>query len=151
MSNIIPSEEYVLIIVTKAENVERLQQCDFIPTYGINLNEVIIMDADNPYCEIQLDSANLNDIAQDIARQNIDADIQVLPTLNQQKYGVCIQFNAYVRQGDGLGEVHINSKSDENIAYEFTQLVKDLEAKGITQASEMIQSKILELHPHGWV
>lgn len=31
------------------------------------------------------------------------------------------------------------------------QMLEELNAQGITQADELIKSKIQEFHPHGWV
>lgn len=71
--------------------------------------------------------------------------------LKKQWFGFGMRYNAYVRQGEETGIVHINEKSLDNTAYELTLLLEELNAQGITQADELIKSKIQEFHPYGWV
>lgn len=151
MNQSIPSGQYQLIIVVDAQDLHGLNQCSFIERYGIQPQDISLMDGETPYCELNLDSADLQEVALSIASQNINADIQVLPSLDKAFYGLGITFNAYVRRGDDTGEVHINSKDNDNTAHELEILLKELNGKGITQADEIIKGKIAEFHPHGWV
>ncbi len=150
-ANHIPEGDFQLIITFLPSDAPKMAECAFSQALGIQSDSIAVLEGEHPYCEVQLCSANLREVATQIAQANINADIQVLPPLKKQWLGFCMSYNAYVRQGEETGIVHINEKSHDNTAYELTLLLEELNAQGITQADELIKSKIQEFHPYGWV
>lgn len=143
--------QYSLIIEILEVSIDALIACESIQALGIKRDDIQINDGfdgdpSNPkYCEIGFTCESIHAVLKDLALANIDADIQILPIALLDEWTV--RNNAYIRSGT----ININSKSDDNAAYELSCLKAELNKLGNFSADESINARINALHPYGWI
>ncbi len=142
---------YTIVIEAPINNLDALIACDLMIKNGIDSEDIVIQDGfdgdpQNPeYCEVGFTVDSLHSALNDLALANIDADIQILQA--DEMPNLTVTYNAYIRSG----AIHINSKTQDNAAYELAVLKKSLNNQGNHSADESINAQIQSLHPYGWV
>ena len=135
---------YTIVIEAPINNLDALIACDLMIKNGIDSEDIVIQDGfdgdpQNPeYCEVGFTVDSLHSALNDLALANIDADIQILQA--DEMPNLTVTYNAY-----------INSKTQDNAAYELAVLKKSLNNQGNHSADESINAQIQSLHPYGWV
>lgn len=153
MEKCIPEGRYNLILVIPEKYLGVMEKTHIVKMYGVHQGDLITFeDAENPYFEVHFDDADIHEIVSDLVKNQVEADIQVMPLYQDQKYQTRVDFNVYIRNTKDEGTVsYINTKDEENLAYELTELLKELNDNDIHEANTIIAKRINQLHSVGWI
>lgn len=156
-----PTGIYDLIVLFPIKHLEAVKQMDFVKEYGLTErnfntfenNEVRSISGVKhaPYAEMHIENAEILDVISGMIQGGVEADFQVEPLYQDEKYVTSVEFNVYLRNKNGVVTCYTNGKELENAAYELTILLNELNEKGIHEADEHIVAKINSLHSLGWV
>lgn len=156
-----PTGIYDLTVLFPVKHLEAVKQMDFVKKYGLTERNFNSFENNQvrsisgvkhaPYAEMQIDNAEILDVISGMIQGGVEADFQVEPLYQDEKYVTSVEFNVYLRNKNGVVTCYTNGKELENAAYELTILLNELNEKGIHEADEHIVSKINSLHNLGWV
>lgn len=151
MQELVPTGNFKLTILVPAQYMDAFKQTGLLTTYDKANEELVIMDeAEKPYFEVNLDDAYIHEVVMDLMAGKVEADIQVLPLFEDSE---AISYNAFVRNIDNEFKCFINSKDDENSAYELQLALLELNKNNIHEADEIMLKRIDNLHSLkvGWL
>ena len=151
MQEFVPSGNFKLIVLVPAQYLDAFKQTGLLKTYDKATEDLVIMDeSEKPYFEVNLDDAYIHDVVMDLMAGKVEADIQVLPLFDDSE---AISYNAFVRNIDNDFKCFINSKDDENSAYELHLALLELNKHNIHEADEIMLKRIDALHSLkvGWL
>lgn len=152
MEQVIPEGRYNLTILMAEKFLPAFGGSNIIKDHGINKQDLVMFEeVEKPYFEVNLNDAEIKDVVNSLIAQKIEADIQVLPLYQDERYQTSVSFNAFVRNRGNKTLSYINSKDEENLAYELQIVLGSLNMNCIHEADQIILHKINDLHPVGWV
>ena len=155
MQQMIPTGFFKLNLLIPAQYFDAFKQTDILDIYAVSPDELFIMeDTDKPYFEVDLDDAQISDVVNSLISNNVEADIQVLPLFNDSDSGeIRVNYNAFIRNIDGVFTCFINSKDEEALAYGLYEALNELNKNNIHEADEIMLNRINELHSLkvGWL
>lgn len=157
----IPFGTYNLDILIPAKHLPVVKQLRLVEQHSLSEGDIIVFEENMtrsitgvhhaPYVEMNLESANIEAIVTELIENNIEADIQVQPLYEDEKYTNRVDFNVFLRNNNEVVTSYVNHKEQEDTAYELTVLLNELHEKGIHEADEHIIAKINSLHSLGWL
>lgn len=155
MQQMIPTGIFKLNLLIPAQYLGAFKQIDLLDIYTVSPDELFIMDdTDKPYFEVDLDDAQISEVVNSLISNKVEADIQVLPLFNDSDSGESrVNYNAFIRNIDGVFTCFINSKDEEALAYGLYEALNELNKNNIHEADEIMLNRINELHSLkvGWL
>ena len=155
MQQMIPTGIFKLNLLIPAQYLAAFKQIDLLDIYTVSPDELFVMDdTDRPYFEVDLDDAQISDVVNSLISTKVEADIQVLPLFNYSDSGeIRVNYNAFIRNIDGVFTCFINSKDEEALAYGLYEALNELNKNNIHEADEIMLNRINELHSLkvGWL
>lgn len=150
MEKCIPQGQYDLSIIMPGKYLRTIQDSLLLAEHGIFTGELYVIDAVKPYIEIELEDANIQEVVNEMIQKNIEADIEVRPSVNENMQ-IDHGFKAYTRHTNEGTVSYVNSIKEDDIAYELTMALNELNEKGIHEADEVLLKRINQSHSIGWV
>lgn len=152
MEQTIPEGRFNLILEIPEKFLSAFGQSSLIQDYSINKTDLVCFEeASQPYFEVNLVDADIKEVVTGLIEAKIEADLQVLPLYQDEHYQTRVSFNAYVRNVKNQTLSYINSKDEEDLAYELKITLGQLNEQGIHEADAVILNRINELHSVGWL
>lgn len=152
MQQVIPEGRYNLTILMAEKFLQVFGGSSIAKDHGLNKQDIVVFeDVEKPYFEVNLHQVEIKDIVNILIDQKIEADIEVMPLYQDEHYQTSVSFNAFVRNRGSQTLSYINSKDEENLAYELQIVLSSLNLNCIHEADQIISHRINELHPVGWV
>lgn len=140
-----------LVIEFLAKDLNAFNSCSAWESNAINPEHIItheaVADCNHEYCEIEVFVNSGYDVFKSLADAKINCDIQLSPSPTSCQLGLSYWESIFIRSG----EIHSNSKAQENAAYELNLLLKHLNKLGNHTIDEEIKRRCHELHPYSWV